>query len=546
MDEHVIGIDFGTDSARSLVMNARSGEELSQAVAGYPRWGEGLYCEPRENRFRQHPLDHIEALETCVREALDGCPPGTARSVRGISADTTGSTPGPVDARGVPLSLHQEFAENPNAMFMLWKDHTAVEEAEAINLAARTWGGPDFTIYSGGSYSSEWFWAKMLHALRVDGAVRDAAFSWVEHCDWIPALLTGNLDVLTFKRSRCAAGHKAMWNASFGGLPPEEFLRGVDPLLSGVRQRLYVDTATSDLPAGLLSPAWADRLGLGTDVVVGVGAIDAHMAAVGGGIEPGTLAKVIGTSTCDMVVAPPAEIADRRILGICGQVDGSIVPGLIGMEAGQSAFGDVYGWFADLLMWPLEDGSIDEADSSRVREGLIDRLMTEAARRPPGSSDTRALDWLNGRRTPEADLTLEAAVAGLSLGTDAVDIFGALVEATCYGAKAIADKYESQGIRIERVLAMGGIPHRAPYVMQVLADVFGKDVEVAASEQTGALGAAMFAATASGIHGDVLSAQKEMGHGFSRRFIPRPEYAGPYRQGYRRYLDLGRAMESAR
>ncbi|MFH1149317.1 MAG: ribulokinase [Actinomycetota bacterium] len=546
MDEHVIGIDFGTDSARSVVVNARSGEDVSQAVAGYPRWSEGRYCEPRENLFRQHPHDHIEALEACVREALDRCPPGTARSVRGISVDTTGSTPGPVDARGVPLSLHEEFAENPNAMFILWKDHTAVEEAEQINLAARSWGGPDFTIYSGGAYSSEWFWAKMLHVLRVDGVVRDAAFSWVEHCDWIPALLTGNPDAMTFKRSRCAAGHKAMWNASFGGLPSEEFLRKVDPLLSGVRQRLFVDTATSDVPAGLLSRGWADRLGLGTDVVVGVGAIDAHMAAVGGGIGPGTLAKVIGTSTCDMVVASPEEIADRRIRGICGQVDGSIVPGLIGMEAGQSAFGDVYAWFRDLLMWPLEDGSVDGAVSSRVREGMIDRLMAEAARRPPGRSDTRALDWLNGRRSPEADLTLEAAVAGLRLGTDAVDIFGALVEATCYGAKAIADTYESQGIRIERVLAMGGIPHRAPYVMQVLADVFGKDVEVAASEQTGALGAAMFAATASGIYGDVLSAQKEMGRGFSRKFIPRPEYARPYLRGYRRYLELGRAIESAR
>ena len=350
----VLGMDFGTDSLRTLILDTADGSEISSAVRPYSRWTRGLYCDPVQNMFRQHPLDYLEAMEQGVRESLQKAPPGTADRIVGISVDTTGSTPVAVDAGGVPLALTPGFMENPNAMFVLWKDHTAIQEAEEINTLARSPGGVDYTRYEGGVYSSEWFWAKLLHILRHDAAVRAAAFSWVEHCDWIPALLTGNIDPLRIKRSRCAAGHKAMWHASWDGLPSEEFLVRLDPLLAGLRARLYTSTYTSDVSAGRLTTEWATRLGLSPGVTVGVGAFDAHMGAVGGEIRIHALVKIMGTSTCDMLVVPSEDIGTRTIRGICGQVDGSILPGMIGLEAGQSAFGDIYAWFRDLLLWPVE------------------------------------------------------------------------------------------------------------------------------------------------------------------------------------------------
>ncbi|HTO93869.1 MAG TPA: FGGY family carbohydrate kinase, partial [Bacteroidota bacterium] len=283
---YVCGVDFGTDSVRSVIIDAADGREIAGAVAPYPRWGKGMFCDAPRNMFRQHPLDYLEAFETSMREAIARAPRNTASLVRAIAVDTTGSTPAPVDSAGAPLALRREFASNPNAMFILWKDHTAVREAAEINALARSWGGTDFTKFEGGVYSSEWFWAKILHVLREDAAVRAAAESWVEHCDWFTAALTGVTDVRRIKRSRCAAGHKAMWHESFGGLPSEEFLLRLDPLLSGLRGRLYRETLTSDQTAGVLSPDWSSRLGLPASVRVGVGAFDAHMGAVGGGITP--------------------------------------------------------------------------------------------------------------------------------------------------------------------------------------------------------------------------------------------------------------------
>jgi L-ribulokinase len=317
----VVGVDYGTDSVRTVIVNAADGAEISTAVFQYPRWKEGKYCDPARNQFRQHPLDYLEGLQFTVRQALLEAPAGTAEKIVGLSVDTTGSTPVAIDRQGTPLSLLPEFAENPNAMFVLWKDHTAVGEAGEINTLARSWGGTDYTRYEGGIYSSEWFWAKLLHVLREDAAVRKAAFSWVEHCDWIPAVLTGQTDPLTMKRSRCAAGHKAMWHESFNGLPSDEFLQRLDPLLAGLRGRLFEKTYTSDFGAGTLTTDWAQRLGLHTGVKVGVGAFDAHMGAVGGEITPYVLLKIMGTSTCDMLVAPPKDLGDHLVKGICGQVD---------------------------------------------------------------------------------------------------------------------------------------------------------------------------------------------------------------------------------
>lgn len=552
MGQFVIGVDYGTDSVRAVVVNTDTGQEEAIEVAFYRRWAEGKYCAPSKNQFRQHPLDYIEGLEASIKGALAKLPPGTGKKVIGIGIDTTGSTPCPVDRQGTPLALKDEFKDNPNAMFILWKDHTAVREAEEINKAARGWGEVDFTKYVGGVYSSEWFWAKILHILREDPRVKEAAFSWVEHCDWIPALLTGTTDPLTMKRSRCAAGHKAMWHREWGGLPPEEFLVHIDPLLKGIRGRLYTDTYTSEQKAGDLTPEWADRLGLTPGIPVAVGAFDAHMGAVGGQIDQATLAKIMGTSTCDMMIASYETIGDRLIKGICGQVDGSIIPGMIGLEAGQSAFGDVYAWFRELLSWPLANllpssSQLPPDTAEKLQEELYDRLLDEltekAAALDREETKLLALDWLNGRRTPFADQTLKGALVGLTLGSTAPHVFRTLVEATAFGAKAIVDQFVNEGVEIKQVIALGGIPQKSPFVMQITADVLDMPIKVARSEQTCALGAAMFGAVAAGCYSTIQEAQEKMGSGFSKTFTPNPAAASWYRRQYEKYILLGKTLE---
>jgi L-ribulokinase len=549
-EQYILGLDFGTDSVRAVVVNAKSGKEEANQVATFKRWLKGQFCDPARNQFRQHPQDYIDSMEEAVKGALRQLPAGAGKSVTGIGIDTTGSTPCPVDRDGVPLALKAPFKDNPNAMFVLWKDHTAVKEAEQINALSRSWDGVDYTKYEGGIYSSEWFWAKILHVLREDSKVAAEAFSWVEHADWMPALLTGNTDPLTLKRSRCAAGHKAMWHPEWEGLPSEEFLIKLDPLLKGLRERLYRETYTSEVKAGELTDQWAKRLGIPAGIAVTVGAFDAHIGAVGGGIGPTTLAKIMGTSTCDMIVAPDTEVGGKQVAGICGQVDGSIVPGLIGLEAGQSAFGDVYAWLVNLLYWPLQyaESTPDDPEAQdKLRQDIKDRLLQnlteEAARVPPGQSGLLALDWLNGRRTPDADQSLKGAIIGLRLGTDPPRIFRALVEATAYGSKAIVERFRAEGVVISDVVALGGIAQKSPFVMQVTSDVLNMPIKVAASEQTCALGAAMFAAVAAGIYGSVAEAQAKMGSGFSRTYTPNPSNAQVYDRLYEKYLQLGKTLE---
>jgi L-ribulokinase len=550
--KYVIGVDFGTDSVRSAIFNAANGKEISGSVFDYPRWKEGRYCDPFKNRFRQHPLDYIEGLELTIKEALDSAPAETAANIVAISMDTTGSTPVAVNRDGVPLSLTKGFEENPNAMFVLWKDHTAVKEAGEINRLARTWGGVDYTKYEGGVYSSEWFWAKILHVLRGDEKVKEAAFSWVEHCDWMPALLTGNTDPLTLKRSRCAAGHKAMWHEDFDGLPSEEFLCKLDPLLRGLRDNLYRTTCTCDIKTGNLTPEWAQRLGLTEEISVGVGAFDAHLGAVGGEIKPGYLSKVMGTSTCDMMVAPMEEFGSKLIRGICGQVDGSIIPGMLGMEAGQSAFGDVYAWFKKILLWPVENvlskskvlnKTLKEQLTKEITEKIIPELSKQAEKIPIDESGIVALDWLNGRRTPDANQNLKGAINGLNLGSDAHVIFRALVEATAFGAKKIIDRFISEGVSIKGVIALGGVAKKAPFVMQVVADVLDMPIKVSRAEQACALGSAMAAAVAGGIYNTVEQAQEAMGNGFETEYKPNPENVGKYKILYGKYSKFGDLIE---
>jgi len=547
--DFVIGIDFGSDSVRALIVDAADGAELSSAVSAYSRWQRGEYCNAAESRFRQHPLDYIEGLELCVKAALADAPEGTAENIRGITIDTTGSTPVAVDKAGVPLALKPEFADNPNAMFVLWKDHTAIAEAQQINDLSRSWGGVDYTRYEGGIYSSEWFWAKVLHILREDGAVREQAFSWVEHCDWMPALLAGETDPLKLKRSRCAAGHKAMWHEEFEGLPAEEFLVKLDPLLAGLRGRLYRETSTVDAVVGNLCPEWAERLGLSESVVIGVGAFDAHLGAVGAGIKPYVLAKVMGTSTCDMLVAPNADMEGCLISGICGQVDGSILPGMQGMEAGQSAFGDVYSWFKKLLMWPLTilrrqiGAEISNMGIDFIDDRLISELSKQAEVLPIGASGITAVDWFNGRRAPDANGELKGVLAGLTLGSDAPALFRSLVEATAFGSKAILDRFESEGVAIKEVIALGGVAKKSPFVMQVMADVLNREIGVVGSDQTCALGAAMCAAAVAGRYDSVEDARDAMEGGIEEVYRPIAENVEAYKPLYKAYCRLGSFQE---
>ncbi len=551
--KYVIGIDYGTDSVRTILVNTDNGEELADSVFNYPRWKEGKYCSPADNQFRQHPLDYIEGLEYTIKELISKSDPGVVSNIVAMSVDTTGSTPIAVNAQGIPLSLTPEFEDNPNAMFVLWKDHTSVKEADEINLKAKNWGGEDYTMYEGGIYSSEWFWAKILHVLREDKKVREAAYSWVEHCDWIPALLTNINSVSEIKRSRCAAGHKAMWHEKWSGLPSEDFLTTLDPLLSGLRQRLYTDTYTVDRQAGKISGEWAAKLGLPENVVIGIGAFDAHLGAVGGEIKPYYLCKIVGTSTCDILTAPMEDVGDNLIQGICGQVDGSVLPGMVGLEAGQSAFGDVYAWFKELLLWPVEnilkkndilDNDTKNKLTEHITDKLIPRLSDEAKEIPIDESGVLALDWLNGRRTPDANQNLKGAISGLSLGSDAPRVFRALVEATAYGAKAIVERFIQEGVRIDGVIALGGVAKKSDFVMQVLADVLNKPILITASEQACALGSAMAAAVSGGVYKTFDQTREKMGSGFEKEYHPIPENASKYQKIYSKYLKLGKFIEN--
>lgn len=549
--KYVIGLDYGSDSARAVIVNAENGQELASSVKHYPRWMSGKYCVPAANQYRQHPQDYIDVLEFTVKDALSKCPSGTAEQVVGIAFDTTGSTPVFTDEHGTPLALLPEFAENPNAMFVLWKDHTAIKEANEINKLAGEWD-IDYTSYEGGIYSSEWFWAKALHVLRADEAVRNSAYSIVEHCDWMPALLTGVTKPEKMYRSRCASGHKAMWLEEWGGLPSEEFLTALDPVLAGFRNHLFTQTCTSDIKIGNLTNEWASRLGLTTNVAVAVGAFDAHTGAVGAEVKPGALVRIIGTSTCDIMVSDYDTMNGKLIPGICGQVDGSVIPGMVGLEAGQSAFGDIYAWFKRLIAWPLENilsksSLIDEATKQKLieetMEQIIPSLSTEAAKIPLSESTVLATDWMNGRRTPDANQMLKGTITGLTLGSSAPLVFRALVEATAYGSKAIVDRFISNGVEINEVIGIGGIALKSPFVMQVMADVLGMPIKVAKADQACAFGTAMFAAVAAGVFSKVEDAQQAMGLGFDSVYTPDMTNHKTYLNLYEQYASLGKFTE---
>lgn len=524
-----LGVDFGTNSVRALVVDARTGEELASSVFNYPSGDSGILLDGKDaNLARQNPADYIRGFFASVSSALKKA--GKARGfdparVVGIGIDTTGSTVIPVDKRGVPLAMHPEFKNNLAAQAWLWKDHTAYEEAARITAAARRLRAP-YLKKCGGTYSSEWFWSKIWHCRRTAPRVFQAAYSWVEAADFIPAFICGNLNPLTLKRSICAAGHKAMYNDEWGGLPSKKFLATLSPELAGLRDRLYQKAVPSDQAAGRLAPEVARTVGLAQGIPVAVGAFDAHMGAVGAGIKPGTLVKIIGTSTCDMMVSPLNRKLGN-IPGICGIVPGSIIPGMYGLEAGQSAVGDIFHWFAHSLC-PRE---FDKGDRH-------ENLSRAAARLKPGESGLLALDWNNGNRTILVDPLLTGLLIGQTLHTTAPEIYRALIEATAFGALTIIRRFEECGVKVREVVNCGGIAEKNPLLMQIYADILNRPMKISRQPQTCALGAAIFGAVVGGAYPSVEKAQAKMTGVKKEIYKPNPAHGKVYARLYELYREL--------
>jgi L-ribulokinase len=489
MRKYALGLDFGTNSVRALLADVTNGKEIATAICAYETGQDGIILDPAHPHLaRQNPRDYLKGLEVSVKEAITAAK--TAHSdfdagrVIGIGIDTTGSTPLPIDQEGIPLCFKEPFQNNPNAHAWLWKDHTSTaESAKITELAAAE--HPEYLAKCGGTYSSEWFFSKIFHCLNVDPQVFDAAYTWVECCDYIPAVLTGTSQPEMIKRSRCAAGHKAMFNTQWGGLPAKEFLARLNPKMGELRDRLYDESLTSDVRAGVLTDDWAAKLGLPAGLPVAVGAFDAHLGAVGSGVAPGKLVKIIGTSTCDVAVWPSGQpLAD--IPGVCGIVDGSVLPGYYGLEAGQSAVGDIFNWFVNTIKPGGEN------------EGSHEALTMAAQKLKPGQSGLLALDWNNGNRTILVDQRLSGLLVGQTLHTKPGEIYRALIEGTAFGALTIINRYEEYGVKIAEVINCGGIAEKNPLIMQIYADVMGREMKIARSAQTCALGSAIAGAVVAG------------------------------------------------
>jgi L-ribulokinase len=530
MASYAIGVDFGTNSVRAVVIDCANGATVGSHVFDYPSGDQGILLDPRDPHLaRQDPADYLEGLRASVQGALDAADRRAyfARDrVIGIGVDTTGSTPLPVDARNQPLALNPRWQNNLAAHAWLWKDHTSAGEAAAITEVARQ-QAPELLAPIGGTYSSEWFWAKIWHCLKVAPDVFDAADSWVELADYIPAVLSGVASPARIRRCVCAAGHKALYSDSWGGLPPAAFLARLDPKLAQLRARLYERAYPPDRPAGHLTTDWADEFGLRAGIVIAMGGFDAHYGAVGAGVQAGTFVKIIGTSTCDCGIAP-SDQPMASVPGICGIVNGSIMPGYYGIEAGQSAVGDLLKWWVEVIC--LGD------------ERLHEELSRDAGRLHAGESGLLALDWNNGNRTILVDPRLTGLMLGQTLHTTRAEIYRALIEATAFGARAIVERLQEHGVPILRVVCCGGIAEKNPLFMQIYADVLGRPMHLAGSPQTPALGAAISAAVAAGRsaggYDSFEAAQERMTSLHPRAFVPDQDAQVVYNELYALYLEL--------
>jgi L-ribulokinase len=525
--KYTIGLDYGTNSVRALVVNVANGAEVASAVWNYVHGTQGVILSRDPNLARQHPLDYVNGAEISIKQALAKARKTVKRfnagQVIGIGVDTTGSTPLPVDASGQPLAFHKKFANNPAAMAWLWKDHTGVNEAAEITALAQKIR-PHFLAKCGGTYSSEWFFSKILKCLRAAPVVFDAAHSWIELSDFVPAALTGTLAPDQFTAGICAAGHKAMFNAGWGGYPDAEFLSQLDPKLGALRDRLPEKVRAVDTAAGTLTAEWAKKTGLTPGIPVAVGAFDAHTGAIGAGVKPGTLIKIIGTSTCDISVRlNTAELAD--VPGVCGIVDGSVLPGYFGLEAGQSAVGDIFNWWVNYIQ-------------PHGKKLSHDALAKEAARLKPGESGLLALDWNNGNRTILVDQRLTGLLVGQTLYTTPAEVYRALIEATAYGALTIINRFEEYGVKIDEVVNCGGIAEKSVVTMQIYADVTGRPMKISRSAQTCALGSAIAAAVLAGAHKDFAAAQRKMTGLKPKVYKPNPKAHAVYKELYALYKEL--------
>lgn len=525
---YVLGLDYGTNSVRAVVVDCSTGELCSEAVFGYPTGTSGVMLDSAHPHLaRQHPGDYIsgfvQAARKAVKQARDrhGVQP---EQIVGIGVDTTGSTPLPVDASGTPLGMLDEFRDNPDAQAWLWKDHTSHAEAAEITALAQSRGDP-YLAKCGGVYSSEWFWSKILRCRRVAPNVFKKAASWVELADFVPAWITGNAAPDKIVRGICAAGHKAMFHTQWGGLPSASFLAALHPDLAKLRTRLYENAVDSSQPAGRLTKEFARRVGLSEGIPVAAGAFDAHHGAVGSGVAPGTLVKIIGTSTCDIAVWPSDKpLAD--IPGLCGVVPGSVTPGMYGLEAGQSAVGDIFNWIASLA-----GGKPEHA-----------RLTREAEALSPGESGLLSLDWHNGNRTVLVNPRLTGLVVGQTLHTTHAELYRSAIEATAFGSRVIVDRMEEYGVAVSTITHCGGIAEKSNLVNQIYADVLGRKIRISGSPQTCALGAAIFGSIVGGAHKSVKSAQKAMVTFKEKVYEPRRAERAVYNELFALYRVLHDAM----
>lgn len=519
MGKKVIGIDYGTDSARAVLTDVSDGRILAVYSAEYPRWKEGKYSDPASSSFRQHPRDYIEVLHKVLYGVLEDC--DCKEDIVGIGVDTTASTPALTDADGWPLALREEFEENPNAMFVLWKDHTGTAEAEEITEVLRNAPDRNYCEICGGSYSAENIWSKVLHILRTDPQVADAACSVIELSDFIPSLLTGRRS----PNSYCAVSYKALWSESWGGLPPAELFRRLGgEKFAALRDSMNTPPSFSTSAIGTLDPEWAEELGLSTDVIVSAGIVDAHSGAIGAGCAPGKMVLNMGTSCCLMAVAP--DFKGGVVEGTFGQVQDGIIPDMMCFEMGMSSFGDNYAWFRRLLcgtMRSLLEGSVPAEVLDEAESRLLSKLAEDAAALPLRDDAPFATDWLNGRRTPAPDPSLKATIGGLGLATEAAEIYYAIVESTAFGVRAMADTLVEGGVPFDSLVAIGGIAHKSPFVVQMVADVLGKDVFVSDVSQACGLGAAVNAAVAAGCWRSVGEAQTAMCTDSGLLYKARPE-----------------------